>query len=579
MKPLFLTNQLCLSFVIYLICFCQVAKADWLSVCQNSLKPAQATFQKVYYKSSGEKFWLSISQEKPQACVASVIPSVEHNFLWMGLIASDVANRFGERPILHGAKEDGVLKITEVIPQVQKKIEQSRLYQFIPLNVNTINDIEWRMFGLEERVSIQKKADSLNIQCTEGQKPAGALLKINKAQLPGFPLLNLSLSFRGDANMELGMSDQKRFEKGDPIILGELNAKMSLDHQQYSVPDKINRNSQLHLSIICPKQAGRLLIEDLRFLTNQDEEKVKGRGMWFWHPDLWQKEATKLLEQAHKYNANRVFISIEIDEKNKIIKEHESLIEFLRLAANRNIKVWVVEGDPRVILPVERARFVERSRIYANFNASPLVNEKLAGIQYDIEPYLVSGYALQTESWAQAYVDTIAQLHKRANMPLEIVIPFWWNNQMLNSKSLLDHLAPYVESINIMNYRTSLDLLERFAQPLLAWGVRANRKVSIALEAGPLVEEQQWRFKKAKAGELWRIQVEDFDVLIYLDQAMFNPEARVYKQVASRKLSVDAITFKAKMPELMQLLPNLEQSWENWPSFSGISLHGLDNLE
>jgi len=579
MKRLFLINHFYRSLFFCLICFCSSAKADWVSVCQNSFKPAQAVVQKVYYKSNGEEFWLSLSQEKPVACDVAPISSVDKNFLWMGLLAKDVANALGDRPILHAIVENDHLKITEIIPQFQKKTKKPSLLQIVPINVNALRDFEYRYFGVEERVSIQKKLNSLNIQCAPGEKPAGALLKIDNTKLPDFPLLKVLLKYRADAGMKLGISDQARFDKGDPIILGDLDAKMKLIGQHFSVPAKISRDTQLHLSIVCPKQSSTLLIEDLRFQTAKKLQAVQGRGMWFWRPALWQQKSVELLKQAQKYKANRVFISIELDEESKEIIQKNQLVAFIGQAAENNIDVWVVEGDPRVVLPVDRARFVNRSQIFADFNMSQLDDLKLAGIQYDIEPYLVSGYALEVESWAQAYVDTISQLHEVANMPLEIVIPFWWNKQMLKNKSLLDHLVPYVESINIMNYRTSADLLERFAQPLLAWGERNKRRVSIALEVGPLAVEKQWRFNKASSGELWQIQVAEHDVLIYLDQAMFNPDLKVFKRVASRELSVDAVTFKAKYLELMHLLPNLEQSWENWSSFSGISLHGLDELQ
>ena len=101
----------------------------------------------------------------------------------------------------------------------------------------------------------------------------------------------------------------------------------------------------------------------------------------------------------------------------------------------------------------------------------------------------------------------------------------------------------------------------------------------MALEVGGLVKEDQWRFNKANRGELWEIQVNNHHVLIYLRRPMHNSGARVYKYSSDRELSVGMITFKSKMPELMRILPEVEQSWMHWSSFTGVSLHGLDDLQ
>ena len=464
------------SYSVYIIaiCFClglnTHVKADWLSVCDNSYKPAQASFQKKYFKPNGDMYWLSltsnVSREVTGNCDIKEIPNLSYKPLWIDLISQDLANALGSRVILQGVQDKGQIKISEIIPQ-QTLPNNKDLNRLIPINVNQINNLSYRVFGVEERVSIQKKSSHLIVQCKKGTKPAGVLLSLPSVKLKKHLALNLSLNYRADAGMQVGIADQTRFDKGAPIILGALSPSMNLQRQLFSVPEKINRNSSTHLSVICPRDASVLQIADLKYIPKRTVKDSIKRSMWFWKPALWQEKSTELLLQAEKYRAGRVFISIDLDENNKTIKQALALVEFIKKANAKQIEVWVVEGDPRVVLPKDRVRFVERNRIYSKFNASQPQDLQLKGIQYDIEPYLISGYAIEVERWVQAYVDTIAQLHHVSTMPLEIVIPFWWESQMLGGKLLLDQLVPYVEGVNVMNYRTSQELLEQFAQPIL----------------------------------------------------------------------------------------------------------------
>ena len=72
---------------------------------------------------------------------------------------------------------------------------------------------------------------------------------------------------------------------------------------------------------------------------------------------------------------------------------------------------------------------VKMARAYAAYNRDAPAQARLSGLQLDIEPYLNSGYQLDTEDWMAAYLDTLSQVRAQAMMPMDVAVPFWWGRQ------------------------------------------------------------------------------------------------------------------------------------------------------
>ena len=236
-----------------------------------------------------------------------------------------------------------------------------------------------------------------------------------------------------------------------------------------------------------------------------------------------------------------------------------------------------MEGDPHASLPGGQRQFVKRAQILQQDNRGQTEDTRLAGVQYDIEPYLVRGWSLDQEQWFVAYVETLRKIRQQLTMPVEIAIPFWWQFKLVNDMRLMDAVAPYIDSVNVMNYRTDVDLIKQFAQPFLDWGLEANRKVSIALEAGPIPDEQRWHFRKQAAGNLWHLTTLSQPVLLWLDTEKESDKADTFSLYRETVLPGDVVSFQKDPAGLIELLPQFESLWGQWPSFSGVSLHGYED--
>jgi len=553
-----------------------LSHADWLAICPSETN--HSDLKQEYFNADGSRFWLSLSKEKPTACKSIVLPLRAGDLQWMELISAQLEKNLGDRVSLQGFMEKGKLKISEITPQ-HEKISNPQLLPHLVFR-NLVPLFKFRSFGVEGRVSISRDDMGLRVNCQKGNKPAGVLLHVSNKKLPLFPSLDVELSYKSSGGFEVGISDQQRFDRGDPILLTSLLAKKEFSGRKLSVPVKrLKKESQLHWSLVCPKNEASIVLQSFSLQpTNKNNSLIK-RSMWFWNPKDWVNKPEQILHRAKSNNAQVLFISVILDEsKQKIVNQH-SLEKFISLASLKQLSVWVVEGDPHVVLPLARSRFAKRAKIFQAYNDSHAKNEQLAGIQYDIEPYLIKGYSLAPETWAKAYVETIQQLSESVSLPLEVVIPFWWQFQTINNKAMLDYLAPYVQSINVMNYRTNVAMLHHFAQPILNWGQQNNIDVNIALEVGPISDETHWRYQKSDVGELWRLNIAEQAVLLLLKKAQVNSQGVAYQFQFNRIVPGDLATFKSQQDRFERLLPSLEKQWQHWSSFKGISIHGLDKLD
>jgi len=185
------------------------------------------------------------------------------------------------------------------------------------------------------------------------------------------------------------------------------------------------------------------------------------------------------------------------------------------------------------------------------------------------------GYALDESLWINAYVQTVTALSQASSLPIDIVIPFWWNKQQYQGKYFLDKLAPHIERVTVMNYRTDTIQLRNFAEPFLIWGDNHKRKIRIAIELGPIKDEQRWHYQPSDSGQLWLLKIKNQHLLLLLNTSRANPYGKQYKFVRSSTALGKNISFYDNLDSLLYTLPELEKNWTPYNFYNGLSLHGM----
>ena len=562
----------CLSVLLSLL-LCKSVLADWLSLCDHKPQSTSIKFAEQYFKANGDSYWLLLLSKADDRCECKPLDVDTEEISWLGLISSEKSARIDKRVILQGERNGKKTRLSEIIAD---RPEQSfDLSNTLAVARNLVDDFSMRAFGVEQRAQYSVENHSLKLQCRAGQKPAGLLFDVDNKKLSSSHQLRLSVSYSSQQHFQLGMADDNHFIKGDPVIFP---LPAATDALTMDIPyAKLDMSQTIHWSLICPADDAVISISNFELLLTGNREAKSSRDLWIWRAEAWRQQRDSLFALLSKYNAKRVFISVEMDESKAEILHAKELQAFITEAKYRAIAVWAVEGDPHATLPRGREQFVRRAKILQHYNLNSPKDSRLAGVQYDIEPYLVKGWSLDQEKWFIAYVETLRQIKQQLTAPLEIAVPFWWQFKSVHNAPLLDAVAPYIDSVNVMNYRTDVELIKKFAQPFLEWGLHANKQVSIALEAGPIPDERRWHFRKQQSGSLLHLKEFSQPVLILLDTEKNSSVADTFSLSHETVLAGDVVSFQKDPARLIELLPQLELLWSQWPSFAGISLHGYEN--
>ena len=335
--------------------------------------------------------------------------------------------------------------------------------------------------------------------------------------------------------------------------------------------------------MVCPKTGGTLNLQHLSLQAQQHDATSHTpltRSAWIWEPEAWQDTPGQVLEALNTWNIKRVYITVPIEAKRPIVVRQEALKAFIRQASNQKIAVWAVDGDRFALLPGEQTAFYNRAKAYASYNQEVPKEEAISGIQYDIEPYLMSGYALETSTWNHRYQDFLSTVKQSTGLPIEIVLPFWFYSQKIDGRLFLDEVAPSIDSIVIMDYRTNASQIVQLAKPYLKWGEEHQKNVTVALETVFLPDNTSQIYRPSMSGTLLLWQVQDKTMLFLLKEPLTHITSRrsngsIFAYSHSVSSSSDNVTFHDNLSTLKGLLPKLEDRFQQWPSFSGMAIHGL----
>jgi hypothetical protein len=452
----------------------------------------------------------------------------------------------------------------------------------MPLLANLLPQLETTVFGSEERASFRRDGTGIVLTCTAGSKPAGLLLR-GPWRLPAASV-TLELRGTGQGSFKLLAADTQRAASDAGLLLGEWHPAANGTENVVSaaLPGDAHLRQQWHsFTLACPADAGELR---LAALTLQPQPRpVPGRAAWFWQAQNWQTAAggAALLGQAQRHHIGLLYVTVPLSAgKNgagMAVSHPRELAAFIGRAARAGVTVWAVDGDPAMARPREHAATVRRMAAYAAYNASAAAGDRLGGVQFDVEPYLLPEYAQAPAQWDAHYVALMRALREAAPaMPLEVALPFWWGEK----DAPLKELAQSIDSINVMDYRTDATQIMQFAVPFLEWGARHGKRVRIALESGPLAPEIQRHYEladKTGEGELWHVPLDGSHFLLLLAKAGLNPEGAAYRATAQRPIDGSETTFAGRPEQLLAMLPGLEAAFAAWPGFAGVALHAFLN--
>jgi hypothetical protein len=475
-------------------------------------------------------------------------------------------DRPGATILLHGNVENGSFAVSEhELPQPESTPAPPGP---MPLHANLLARMQARSFGVEERVQAKLQDGRLRVTCRPGSRPAGLILSG-----PWYlPRANVALLPRhaGDPGFAWQAADARRAARGDALDMAALPAAPGSLESRLALPAGLERGDWRHFVILCPAAGGSLHLESLA-LEPAGQARAAPRATWVWRPGDWIDGGPALLDWAAARDIRDLFITIPLADD--AVRAPELLAAFVRQAGSRGMRVHSVDGDPHMVLESELPAALRRVRAYLAYNEKADPGARLAGMQFDVEPYLLPETILPAAARDARYL-AMARALKAAAGPLrlEFVVPFWWGPK----HGLLDGLAQASDSLAVMDYRTDPSQVYDQAVPFLDWAQAHGRQVRIALEAGPIAPAVQRRYTRVAEGEAGDLQLLDFSgrqVLVLLRAPLAASGAPLYRLASTREIDGSATTFQRDKAALERLLPLLEADFGTWDGFGGMAVH------
>jgi len=303
----------------------------------------------------------------------------------------------------------------------------------------------------------------------------------------------------------------------------------------------------------------------------------KRPAAWAWDPQGWRDDAAALIAAASRLGAGALYISVPSSRGE--VSDADALAEFILRCREAGIEVYAVEGDPRMVTDEGLVLAASRARALAAYRATH-PHAPLAGVQYDIEPYLLASFSAAPEAAWMRWNTALHTLSDALGEPVDAVIPYWIEDSPGGEAALIA-ARPALRCITIMAYRTAPDAIMDAAAPVLIFAEGAGLPATVGLEAGPIAQERRNIFRRAAsaAGELHLATLGGVTAALLLDGPQAESGTRAFRKSHSVPSDPARVTFFGRASQLFEVAGTLATTLAAYPAAQRIAFHGLTEFE
>ncbi|KAF2713907.1 hypothetical protein K504DRAFT_462385 [Pleomassaria siparia CBS 279.74] len=199
--------------------------------------------------------------------------------------------------------------------------------------------------------------------------------------------------------------------------------------------------------------------------------QTHSRSMWLWNSDIILNSTSVSdfisVAKSPKNNINRVYALMDRDMGNAVWQS------FIQQCTARGITVEALTGDAQWIVggtsgggPTLK---YELNWLKQYQNSAPL-GARFAGIHMDIEPWGLSGWSSNEQTYVNSLVsivNTVSTFAKSNSLTVASDLPFWANQIPCQGVFLDTCLLPLLDAVNFMTYRNTPANLLSVSKPVL----------------------------------------------------------------------------------------------------------------
>jgi hypothetical protein len=318
---------------------------------------------------------------------------------------------------------------------------------------------------------------------------------------------------------------------------------------------------------------GSLIVEQLELVqTVQGSKKPPRTGFWVWDYQNAIRDPEAILSACRRQGCTRILLQMPAPTDPQSL--WASYAAFFSMAQQNGIEAVALDGYPEAI---------QEPQVLADkvLRLLALVDQaSLAGVQLDIEPYLLPGF-FSDQSGPERYLAAIDRIQAAISgrTRLSLVIPFWLTSKMFQERPLAYAVMDRVDEVAVMSYRTDIEELEEISEETLRYGDLIGASVWLAVETTALPVERRVVLRRESRAEL-ADAVLDYDARRLIFNTVPTSAGlgsrrdgfRVYHRVTVRP---EIVTFFGRpRTEVTKTVKRLLEH-ETHPSFSGVLIHDL----
>ena len=213
----------------------------------------------------------------------------------------------------------------------------------------------------------------------------------------------------------------------------------------------------------------------------------KPKATWIWDTSLIGTGTGRdeVLQFVRNHQVQRIFLYVNRDISRDAYRT------FIQSAARYGIEIHALDGAPDWALPANRKPIADLIRWVKSYNASVQAGERFAGIQVDIEPYLLPEWTSEQSKIVDHWLESLLYFHNEAKKDSTLTtgaaIPFWLDSIQLSGRnvSLAEALIRELDETALMSYRDQGRHVVHLAKNELDWADQHGKNVWIGVEMNP----------------------------------------------------------------------------------------------
>ncbi len=264
--------------------------------------------------------------------------------------------------------------------------------------------------------------------------------------------------------------------------------------------------------------------------STQPASKHQVFGMWVWK-DKWitsEEEQDRLIAFCEQYGINLLPVQIHLDPSSvrrgqPTLKYPDQLRRLIEVAGRKGIRIEALDGAPEMALATNHQAVLAILDAIIKFNKSLGPYVSLAGIHYDIEPYLLPQWKTPQRHRVMRQMLELfeaARLKLKLDAPhltLSASIPFWYDKKITPEdscilkyngqlKNLHEHIQDLTDYVAIMSYRRKAlgeDSVTENVETERAYAEWIGRYICAGMETMYIPDRPEVSFHGLPASEFW----------------------------------------------------------------------------